>query len=315
MTDWRGRKVVDPDGGKVGKLESVYLDRQTDTPKWGLVKTGLLGGRKLVPLSDASSAGDDLAVPTSKKSIKGAPKASSSEELSPEQEEELSRHYGLGGPNGGTAERGGHERERSSGNGAQPRGAEGSGEQGEEEVSTARSRERAARQGEREEFGGFKFGAALFGWVVAVVLTVILTAVAGVITGLIGLPSASSAGVAAIVSAVVLLIVLALAYYIGGYVAGRMARFNGPKQGLGVWVIGLAVALLTALAGVILGAQFNVLSQVGSLPSVPLTASSLTIGGVITLLVVLAGTLLAAMAGGKAGTRYHRRVDHAGEER
>jgi hypothetical protein len=35
---------------------------------------------------------------------------------------------------------------------------------------------------------------------------------------------------------------------------------------------------------------------------------------VILLVVVLLGTLLAAVAGGKAGERYHRRVDRAGYE-
>ena len=38
----------------------------------------------------------------------------------------------------------------------------------------------------------------------------------------------------------------------------------------------------------------------------------MTVGGVIVLLIVLVGTLLAAMAGGKAGERYHRRVDDLG---
>lgn len=216
-------------------------------------------------------------------------------------------------PEGGRVGGEGQDGERSGNGDARPSGSEGRRES-EGPVSTERSRERGARQDEREEFGGFKFGAALVGWLIAVVLTVLLTALAGVITGLIGAPSAGSAGVAAIVSAVVLLIVLALAYYVGGYVAGRMARFNGPKQGLGVWLIGLAVTLVAALAGVILGAQFNVLSQLGSLPSIPLDPSSLTIGGVITLVVILAATLLAAMAGGRAGTRYHRKIDRAGEE-
>jgi uncharacterized membrane protein (DUF485 family) len=118
-------------------------------------------------------------------------------------------------------------------------------------------------------------------------------------------------GIAAIVSAVVGLVILALAYFLGGYVAGRLARFNGPKQGLGVWLIGVALTVILAVAGVVLGAQFNVLAQL-NLPTIPLDPGSLTIGGLIALVVILVATLLAAMAGGKAGTRYHRKVDDAG---
>lgn len=181
-----------------------------------------------------------------------------------------------------------------------------------EQVPTAG---RGARQQQREEFGGFKLGAALLGWLIAIVLTVVLTAIAGAITGLIGAgtgpPAAGSVGIAAIVSAVVGLVILALAYFLGGYVAGRLARFNGPKQGLGVWLIGVALTVILAVAGVVLGAQFNVLAQL-NLPTIPLDPGSLTIGGLIALVVILVATLLAAMAGGKAGTRYHRKVDDAG---
>ncbi len=181
-----------------------------------------------------------------------------------------------------------------------------------EQVPTAG---RGARQQQREEFGGFKLGAALLGWLIAIVLTVVLTAIAGAITGLIGAgtgpPAAGSVGIAAIVSAVVGLAILALAYFVGGYVAGRLARFNGPKQGLGVWLIGVALTVILAVAGVVLGAQFNVLAQL-NLPTIPLDPGSLTISGLIALVVILAVTLLAAMAGGKAGTRYHRKVDDAG---
>ena len=188
------------------------------------------------------------------------------------------------------------------------RSGAGEGRDRGEQVPTAG---RGARQQQREEFGGFKLGAALLGWLIAIVLTVVLTAIAGLIGAGTGPPAAGSVGIAAIVSAVVGLVILALAYFLGGYVAGRLARFNGPKQGLGVWLIGVALTVILAVAGVVLGAQFNVLAQL-NLPTIPLDPGSLTIGGLIALVVILAVTLLAAMAGGKAGTRYHRKVDDAG---
>jgi len=46
------------------------------------------------------------------------------------------------------------------------------------------------------------------------------------------------------IGAIALLVVLFVAYFSGGYVAGRMARFNGLKQGLAVWVWALVIAML-----------------------------------------------------------------------
>jgi hypothetical protein len=108
-----------------------------------------------------------------------------------------------------------------------------------------------------------------------------------------------------------LLVILLVAYYAGGYVAGRMSRFAGPRQGLGVWVIALVVTVILAAAGALLGAEYNVLSQL-NLPRIPVDEGSLTTGGLIALAAIVVGTLLAAVAGGKTGTRFHRKVDRAG---
>jgi len=173
-----------------------------------------------------------------------------------------------------------------------------------------------ARPDARAKFGGFNWGSAFFGWLVAVAVSVLLLALVGAIGGPIagssfssGAEAAGAAGTVGIIAGIVLLLVLALAYYAGGYVAGRMARFEGGRQGLGVWIVGLVVTILLAIAGAILGSQFNVLSSL-SLPTIP-NAGSLGIGALVTLLLVLVVTLFAAMAGGKAGQRYHRKVDHA----
>ena len=169
----------------------------------------------------------------------------------------------------------------------------------------------------RERFGGLNWGAAFFGWLVATAVSVLLLALAGAIGGPIAGSSfssvqqvASAAGTVGIIAGIVFLLVLGLAYFTGGYVAGRMSRFDGGRQGLGVWVIGLVITILLAIAGAILGSQFNLLSQL-SLPTVPNPPGSLGIGALVALVLVLVVTLLAAMAGGKAGRRYHRKVDHA----
>ena len=105
-----------------------------------------------------------------------------------------------------------------------------------------------------------------------------------------------------------LLLVLAIAYYAGGYVAGRMSRFDGPRQGLGVWLVGLIVTVVLAVAGAVLGSKYNVLSQL-KLPRIPVDEGSLTTGGLIALLAIVVVTALAAIAGGKQGTHYHRKID------
>jgi amino acid transporter len=172
----------------------------------------------------------------------------------------------------------------------------------------------------REEFGGVNWGAAFFGWLVAIGLGAILTALASAAGAAFGLTSVSpgqasqQAATVGIVGAVILLIVLAIAYYAGGYVAGRMSRFDGGRQGVAVWVIGLVITILIAIAGAIFGAQYNVLASL-NLPSIPTSGSSLAGGAAITLMVILGGTFLAAMVGGKAGRRYHHKVDRMAQPR
>jgi hypothetical protein len=44
----------------------------------------------------------------------------------------------------------------------------------------------------------------------------------------------------------------------------------------------------------------------------PIDEGTLTTGALIALAAIVLGTLLAANAGGKMGTRFHRKVDRAG---
>ena len=173
------------------------------------------------------------------------------------------------------------------------------------------------RARQREEFGGINWGAAFFGWLVAVglgALLVGLLAAAGTTIGLTELSESEAAGNASeigIGGAIALLLALAIAYFAGGYVAGRMSRFDGARQGIGTWSIGLLVTIALAVAGAILGSEYNVLERL-DLPAVPVGDSELATGGALALVIVVVGTLVAAVIGGKAGERYHRKVDRAG---
>ena len=172
-----------------------------------------------------------------------------------------------------------------------------------------------ARAIQRERFGGADGTAIFFGWLSALGLAALLVAVVAAAGTRVGFATdvstndaTSNAGTIGIVGAAILVVVLLLAYYSGGYVAGRMARFDGGRQGFRVWLLGLLVTVAAAVAGWIGGSQYNVLEQL-NLPRIPVDEGDIATGAIITLAVVLIGTLLAAMAGGKAGDRYHARVD------
>jgi uncharacterized protein (TIGR02271 family) len=94
--DWRGCTVVDRSGDKIGKLDEIYLDQQTGRPEWALVNTGLFGSRStFVPLSGASQANDNVVVEWDKAQVKDAPNIDADGQLSPDEEAQLYRHYGL----------------------------------------------------------------------------------------------------------------------------------------------------------------------------------------------------------------------------
>ncbi|MGI8524387.1 MAG: hypothetical protein ACR2K3_13930 [Nocardioides sp.] len=167
----------------------------------------------------------------------------------------------------------------------------------------------------RERFGGLNAGAAFFGWLVALGVAALLGSIIGAVATGVGVNNNLSqsdaqrqAGTIGIAAAIVLLVVLLIAYYAGGYVAGRMSRYDGGRQGFGVWLIGLLVTILAVVAGWIFGSAYNIFSRV-NLPNVPLSTRDASIGAIITALAVLLVTLLAAVSGGKVGRRYHAKVD------
>ncbi|MFC7657019.1 hypothetical protein ACFQV8_12015 [Pseudonocardia benzenivorans] len=175
-----------------------------------------------------------------------------------------------------------------------------------------------ARERQHERFGGVKFGAAFFGWIVAVGLTVILLGIAaglaaatGFSLDLSGSPANPAPETVGLVGAITIVVVMGLAYLGGGYVAGRLARFDGARNGTATWVLGLIVTIVLGIAGAVAGAEYDVMDRI-VLPSIALPTGALTIGGIVLLVVVAIVTLLTATLGGRLGERYHRRVDRAG---
>ena len=95
--DWRGREIIDADGDKVGTVEELFRDEDTQQPEWAAVRTGLFGTKlSFVPIEAAEPAGENVRVPFSKAQIKDAPKIDDSDgQLSQQEEAELYEHYGM----------------------------------------------------------------------------------------------------------------------------------------------------------------------------------------------------------------------------
>jgi hypothetical protein len=172
---------------------------------------------------------------------------------------------------------------------------------------------------ERQEFGGrIQWEAVFFGLLAAIGLAACLVAMvlgaliaAGVTDAhedAAGLVDQMMAGGGAISLAI-----LALSYLTGGYVAARMARFDGWRQGLGIWLLSLLVVLAAAITAWIAGGKLDPTESI-SLPSNPVDDGPLHEGAAVIAPVLAVVPLIAALIGGVVGDRFHRAVDRAGTD-
>jgi uncharacterized protein (TIGR02271 family) len=93
---WRGQDLRSSNDDKLGTIEEIYLDSDTERPEWALITTGLFGSKQsFVPLRDASQTDAGITVPFDKATVKDAPKIDPDGQLSREEEAQLYRHYGL----------------------------------------------------------------------------------------------------------------------------------------------------------------------------------------------------------------------------
>jgi sporulation protein YlmC with PRC-barrel domain len=96
LRDWRGKDVLDGSGEKIGTVEDVYFDSETDEPRFLRVTAGRLRHHTvLVPTAGVTASPEHLTVAVSKEIAKGAPTVEPGGELSAEFEEQLFKYYGL----------------------------------------------------------------------------------------------------------------------------------------------------------------------------------------------------------------------------
>lgn len=96
ITEWRGQDVVDADGERIGKLEEVYFDCETNEPGFGCVRGGLFGRRmRFVPLRSAAMGRDYVRVAFTRDQVRTSPAVATAGQLTGAEEIELLGHYGL----------------------------------------------------------------------------------------------------------------------------------------------------------------------------------------------------------------------------
>lgn len=97
VAEWHGKMLVDSAGEKIGKLQDVYVDVETDEPQFATVKEGFISRHlTFVPLGGIAIGPDQLQVAVTKEQISSAPNIEQhGEELSQDDESALYHHYEL----------------------------------------------------------------------------------------------------------------------------------------------------------------------------------------------------------------------------
>jgi sporulation protein YlmC with PRC-barrel domain len=95
VTEWHGKMLVDSNGEKIGKLQDVYVDVETDEPQFATVKEGFIGRHlTFVPLGGIHIGPDDLQVQVTKEQVRSAPDIEMhGEELTQADESALYHHF------------------------------------------------------------------------------------------------------------------------------------------------------------------------------------------------------------------------------
>jgi len=104
LSELQGTPVYDQDGDRIGSVEEIFYDAQTNQPAWIGIGTGFFGTKRvLVPVEGARPQADGLYVSYAKDKVKDSPDIDS-DEISPETEDELYAYYGLTGASGTSQE-------------------------------------------------------------------------------------------------------------------------------------------------------------------------------------------------------------------
>jgi sporulation protein YlmC with PRC-barrel domain len=95
VAQWHGRMLIDSDGEKIGKLQDVYVDVETDEPQFATVKEGFFDRHlTFVPLGGVQIGPDDLQVAVNRDQVRSGPDLDlHGEELTEADESALYHHF------------------------------------------------------------------------------------------------------------------------------------------------------------------------------------------------------------------------------
>lgn len=97
VAEWHGRRLVDCMGNKIGRLQEIYVDVETDEPQFCTVKEGFIRRHlTFVPLGGIQIGTNDLRVAVTRDQVRSAPDLRMyGEELSQADESTLYHHFEL----------------------------------------------------------------------------------------------------------------------------------------------------------------------------------------------------------------------------
>jgi uncharacterized protein YrrD len=97
VAEWHGRMLIDRDGEKIGKLQDVYVDVETDEPQFATVKEGFIGRHlTFVPVGGITVGPDSLTATVTRAQVQDAPNIEQhGQELSQADESSLYHHFEL----------------------------------------------------------------------------------------------------------------------------------------------------------------------------------------------------------------------------
>ncbi|WP_375407486.1 PRC-barrel domain-containing protein [uncultured Amnibacterium sp.] len=91
-----GADALDVQDDRIGEINQVYVDEQTDHPTWVSVRLGLMSGAEvLVPLENAEWDERSLHVAVERRVAREAPRKEMDEPLTLEEQDRLYTHYGI----------------------------------------------------------------------------------------------------------------------------------------------------------------------------------------------------------------------------
>ena len=161
----------------------------------------------------------------------------------------------------------------------------------------------------RDRIGGIDVPAALVGMLAALALTAVLAGLVGAAIGAVGYQrgledSVEELSVASLVGGIAVLFV---AFVIGGWAAARIARYDGPRNGLATAIAALLLAAILSALAALAGSEYDVLRNL-DMPQW-FSRDALTTGAIVSGVLAIAAMLLGGLVGGAWGERFHRRAD------